>query len=326
MESPPDMKPALIVVGMHRSGTSATTGALQCVGVQLGKKLYKGHSDINAKGYFEHSDIADANEEALLAIGSSWDDILTKDEGWWKRGELLPHAEKIRQYLRRDFASSPLWAVKDPRVSRMLPWWMEILRDEGISPHFIFVVRSPEAVYKSLEKRDGFSREKSFMLWLLHYLEAEKESRGCPRTFTLFESFLENPADELFRMENELGIRFPVSVDQARSCLDGFLSRDLRNHKGSNAVDAGTPVVRLARKMEARLKEAAEGKPTDTEDLWRELRKIEAGYPPLLVEQLKGMGKRRGDLELYMHRTERSYSRYAGKPVRYVERLFGRNV
>lgn len=35
-------KQVLIVIGMHRSGISATTGALQCLGVQLGEKLYWG--------------------------------------------------------------------------------------------------------------------------------------------------------------------------------------------------------------------------------------------------------------------------------------------
>ena len=61
-------KQVLVVIGMHRSGTSASTGALQCVGVELGGKLYSGHRDINAKGYFEHSDIADTNDEVILRL------------------------------------------------------------------------------------------------------------------------------------------------------------------------------------------------------------------------------------------------------------------
>lgn len=67
---------SLIVLGIYRSGKSATTEMLRCLGVELGKKLYAGHAHINAKGYFEHSDIADKNDEALLALNSAWDDIL----------------------------------------------------------------------------------------------------------------------------------------------------------------------------------------------------------------------------------------------------------
>ncbi len=320
---------ALIIVGMHRSGTSATTGALQCLGVQLGQKLYSGHSGINPKGYFEHSDIADTNEEVLLSIGSAWDDILPKKDGWWKQQQLQPYAEKIQHYLKRDFSQSPLWAIKDPRVSRMLPWWLEILSSSGISPRFIFVVRSPDEVYKSLEKRDGFSREKSFMLWLLHYLEAERESRCHPRAFTLFEEFLENPTGELLKIERQLNLNYPVPVRDAKECLAGFLSRDLRNHKGNDTRKSGSPIERLAHELQARLQKAAQsdgGAGVEMDDLWQRLEEIQAGFDPLLVEQLQTTGRRRGEAELYMHRVERSFSKYAGKPVRFVERLFGRDV
>ncbi len=322
-----DVKNALVIVGMHRSGTSATTGALECLGVQLGKKLYSGHSGINPKGYFEHSDIADTNEDVLLNMGSSWDDILPKEEGWWKKPELDPYAEKIRQFLRRDFSDSPLWAIKDPRVCRMLGWWLEIFSGEGISPRFIFVVRSPEEVYRSLERRDGFSREKSFMLWLLHYLEAERESRGHPRAFTLFERFLEDPAGELIRMERKLDLNYPVPVSDAGECLASFLSKDLRNHKADGERKPDTQTERLANAVEERLRQAAQSdEEPSMDDLWQRLEEIQAGYSPLLVEQLRSIGDRRGELERYMHRVERSYSRYAGKPVRYIERLFGRDV
>ncbi len=319
-------KPALVIVGMHRSGTSATTGAMQCVGVQLGEKLYAGHSGINAKGYFEHSDIADTNDAALLSMGSSWDDILPKEDGWWQKQELQPFAAKMKQYIRRDFSKIPLWALKDPRVSRMLPWWMGIFKDEGISPHFVFVVRSPDEVYRSLEKRDGFSREKSFMLWLLHYLEAEKESRGHPRTFVLFENFLEDPKGELLKIERQLGVSFPIPVADAKECLDSFLSKDLRNHKGGEQKESATPTERLAFELESRLRKASQDAQIATEDLWQQLHDIQAGYSPLLVEHLQAIGRRRGETELYIHRVERSFSKYAGKPLRFVERLFGRDV
>jgi hypothetical protein len=316
---------ALVIVGMHRSGTSATTGALQCVGVQLGEKLYAGHSDINAKGYFEHSDIADTNEDALLSLGSSWDDILLKGDGWWNSKELLPYAAKIRHYLKRDFSQSPLWALKDPRVCRLLRWWLDIFKEEGISPHFIFVIRSPDEVHKSLERRDGFSREKSFMLWMLHYLEAERESRGYPRAFTLFEEFLENPTSELLRLEQQLGVKYPVPVETAAECLEQFLSKDLRHHKERDSCPA-TAIAELAYELEIRLRQTAKDGQIITDDIWQRLEEIQAEFPPMLVEQLKSIGAKRGQLERYMHRVERSYSKYAGKPVRFVERLFGRDV
>lgn len=324
-------KQVLVVIGMHRSGTSATTGALQCLGVQLGKKLYSGHRNINAKGYFEHSDITDTNEEILLSLGTAWDDVLLKADAWWAREELRPFATKIRQYIRRDFANSPLWAIKDPRVCRLLPLWLEIFDSEGISPHFLFVVRSPDAVHRSLERRDGFSREKSFLLWLMHYLEAERGSRGYPRAFTLFDQFLESPKDELLRIEQQLELRFPLAVEAATACLSQFLSKDLRHQKGSDEKTAGTPISNLAYELECRLEQAARMPATEqsdinTDDLWRQMENIQRDFPPMLIEHLRSVSRQRGQMELTINRVWRSWSKFTGKPIRFLERLFGRDV
>lgn len=324
-------KRVLIIVGMHRSGTSAITGSLKCCGVKLGDRLYRGHKNINAKGYFEHSDIADTNDEVLWSLGSAWDDVLPKEENWWADERLYPFAARVRHYIRRDFSGGMLWAVKDPRVCRLLPWWLDIFAKEGISPHFLFVVRSPDEVYRSLERRDGFSREKSFLLWALHYLEAERGSRGYPRTFTLFDQFLENPQLELSRIERQLALQFPVPVSVAAECLKSFLSKDLRHHKGGKDRPPATPITTLAYSLEAQLlqgaKSMAEQSPQiNAEDLWMQLEEIQRDFPPMLVEQLRSIASKRGQLDLTINRLVRSWSWYIGKPVRFFERLLGRDV
>ncbi|EQD73538.1 hypothetical protein B1A_04899, partial [mine drainage metagenome] len=59
-------KQVLVIIGMHRSGTSASTGALRCLGVDLGDRLYRGAWRASmTKGYFEHAGIADTNDEVL---------------------------------------------------------------------------------------------------------------------------------------------------------------------------------------------------------------------------------------------------------------------
>ena len=68
------MKKCLIVLGMHRSGTSAITGLLSKLGIALGTNLMVG-DEYNEKGYFENSHIVSANDDFLRAIDSSWDDL-----------------------------------------------------------------------------------------------------------------------------------------------------------------------------------------------------------------------------------------------------------
>lgn len=298
------------------------------LGFNWEKNFYSGHDDVNAKGYFEHSDIADTNEEVLLRLGASWDDVLIKEKDWWKREELIPFATKIRSYIRRDFTNSMLWAVKDPRVCRLMPWWLDIFAAEGISPYFLFVVRSPDDVYRSLKRRDGFSQEKSFMLWLLHYLEAEVGSRGYPRVFTSFDNFLEAPGVELLRIERQLGLRFPVAVDAATKCLTSFLSKDLRHHAGGVNGHVHSSVVELGYQLNSRLQLAAGVNVDDvnTDDILRQVEAIQEGLDHMLVEHLRLIGKQRGQVELTLHRLMRSLSWFTGKPVRFMERMFGRDV
>lgn len=324
-------KSALIIVGMHRSGTSATTGALQCLGVQLGRKLYGGHAHINAKGYFEHSDIADTNDEALLALGSAWDDVLVKEDGWWQRDCLARYAQRIRKYIRRDFADSPLWAVKDPRVCRLLPWWLQILATEGVEPCFLFVLRSPAEVFRSLHRRDGFSRDKAYLLWILHYLEAERWSRGRARAVIAFERFLDQPRAEFERVERELGLAFPLSPSAAASCLDQFISQDLRHHQESAGHDAESPILTLAHDlytilMRATRESQAALAPEALDELQRRLDAIQKGFPQALTDHLRSISSARGNSLLTLNRLVRSWSWFTGKPVRFVERWFGRDV
>lgn len=319
---------ALLVLGMHRGGTSATAGALRCLGVPLGKRLYRGHANVNAKGYFEHADMADTNDEALLALGSAWDDILLPTDGWWQAEVLDPHARRLRALMRRDFGREALWAVKDPRLCRLLPWWLPLLRDEGVKPRCLIVLRTPEAVFRSLHRRDGFSREKAYWLWCLHYLEADRWSRGEVRAILDYDDFLEAPGACLTTVGERLGVTFPVAPEQAAACLSAFLSRDLRHHQQGTPPDAGGPVVELAWDIYTGLRAASAHAAVRLDLQPARLRMVQlqqaVGAPWL--EQLAALGAAHGAQALTLRRLVRSWSWYTGKPVRLLERLLGRDV
>jgi hypothetical protein len=304
---------------------------MECLGVELGKKLYAGHQEINAKGYFEHTDIADLTEEALLGVGSSWDDILLKSDGWWESETLLPYSRQIVGHIRRDFSDKRLWALKDPRICRLLPWWLQILAGEGIKPYFMFVIRSPEAVFRSLRQRDGFSREKSYLLWLLHYLDAERWSRGHPRAFVEFDRLVAVPVNELMRAEGELGLEFPVSPRRAESCLREFLSAELKHHSEELAAYCTGPILDLARDAHELLQKKALKKDEDVDfseidALRRRLDSLQSEFPQPLLEHVRDINERHAEARQFVSRTMRSWSWFVGKPIRFVERLFGRDV
>ena len=72
---------AILVAGMHRSGTSALTGALNVLGISLGQHLLAPGED-NPKGYWEHQSAVEIHERLLTALERRWDDVRPLPAGW----------------------------------------------------------------------------------------------------------------------------------------------------------------------------------------------------------------------------------------------------
>ncbi len=221
---------AIAVLGMHRSGTSAMAGVLNILGVDLGQTFLP-PNEYNEKGYWEHADINDTHERLLTALGSSWDDIYSRPERWWKSKDVGSFSLEIINIIKRDFSNSPLWGIKDPRLCRLLPFWMNIFRKLGCGPSFIIISRHPYEVAESLGKRDGFLNEKSYILWLEHVIEVEKGTRGFPRIFVNYDRLLNDWRSVLEQIASSLSLKWPKDLSKVSDEIDQFLTPALKHHK-----------------------------------------------------------------------------------------------
>jgi hypothetical protein len=72
-ENPPppaDESPnGVVILGMHRSGTSVLAGIMNLTGYSLGSGKLVGARDSNSKGYFESSAVARQNDEWIREQG-----------------------------------------------------------------------------------------------------------------------------------------------------------------------------------------------------------------------------------------------------------------
>ncbi len=227
------MKKCLIVLGMHRSGTSAIAGVLSKLGIALGTKLLPGN-EYNEKGHFENIHIINADDEILNTLDSSWDDLLLLDEECWQRPQLIPHADAVKKILSEEFSANELFCIKEPRISILLPFWISILQELNIEPFFIIPLRHPLEVAESLKTRDGFSMEKGLLLWMNSMLSLEYFSRPYKRCFVKYDDFLRNPADELHYIFDKLGLVLPENQQQLDTIADGLLDPKLKHHNIAN--------------------------------------------------------------------------------------------
>ncbi|MDH4316859.1 MAG: hypothetical protein OEV64_00580 [Desulfobulbaceae bacterium] len=220
----------IFIVGMHRSGTSSLTGALQIMGCPLGSKLLGPFSD-NPKGFFENERVWGVNQKFLEQCGSSWDDPFLSSTPCPPTPNLLEeYRQEIVQIVQEEFRNKTLFAVKDPRFCMLFPIWKDIFQQLNISTPCIIAVRHPFESAASLKKRNNFSMERGILMWMNHMLQAEIVTRDCPRVFTSFDSLLCDPITELRRISQELHITFPKSTEKCVEELTTFFDRDLRHH------------------------------------------------------------------------------------------------
>ena len=223
------MQKCLIVLGMHRSGTSAISGFLNKLGIALGSKLMK-TNEYNVKGYFENSYIFNANDNILQTLGSAWDDLFLLEEEWWQHPHLIPHRDAVKKIINREFSENELFCIKDPRISILLPFWISILQELNIEIFFIIPLRHPIEVAESLKARDGFSIQKGFLLWMNNMLSIEYYSRPFKRSFFIFDDFLKSPGNTIHRILNKFNIIFPEAKLQGDTIAKKLLDPKLKHH------------------------------------------------------------------------------------------------
>jgi GT2 family glycosyltransferase len=230
---------ALIVLGMHRSGTSALTGMLHHLGVALGEHLMPATTD-NPRGYWENNDIVKAHERLLGALGSAWDDLHSLPAGFEHGDTARAAAHELLAFANRDFAGAPLWGLKDPRLCRLMPLWAELLADEQVEPRYLLALRHPLDVAASLGARDGMGAARAGLLWLGHLLDAERATRGKLRLIVHYEDLIGERGWR--RIADEIAHTFDLVWPQiGAASLDTFLAPELRRRRGSDTAAGKLP-------------------------------------------------------------------------------------
>jgi hypothetical protein len=226
----------IVVLGMHRSGTSVLSGLLGLMGASLGPDLMPASPD-NEAGYWEHAGVVALHDRLLMALGSSWDDVNPLPDRWYESDAAAPFRKELTELIARDFRGVPLWTIKDPRMCRLAPIWRGILRDLGCETTWVLMTRRPQENVQSLARRDGFSAEKSELLWLRYTLRAELETRGERRVVICYDRLLDDWQGTLARIAGVMGHPWPVPVEQAAAQVARFIDPGKRHH--AQADNAG---------------------------------------------------------------------------------------
>jgi glycosyltransferase involved in cell wall biosynthesis len=257
---------AVVVLGMHRSGTSALAHGLEALGVDLGGQLLDGHDD-NPDGYFEDRQVVATSERLLQALGIGWDSAALPAQDCWQQPLVRRLQAEIAADLRGRFGASPLWGFKDPRVIRTLPFWLQVLDDLAVEVHFVLSLRNPLSVAHSLARRNDIALEKGLLLWLVHWLPYLELLRGRTLVVVDYDRLLAEPMTQWARLAQRLNLSAPN--------LPTFLNERQRHWHFDTAALQQTPQApALAQRGYALLLAAAEDRTALDDgfwDAWRQL-------------------------------------------------------
>jgi GT2 family glycosyltransferase len=227
---------AIVIAGMHRSGTSALARVLSLLGATLPKRLMPG-GEFNKAGHWESTTIMQLHEDILGSMGSAWHDWGTIESRWFKSRAAKSFQARLATAVREEYGGSQLFVVKDPRICRLLPLWLNVLKDLNIAPYVVIPLRNPIEVAQSLVQRDhvvGELREPklahAYLLWLRSVLEAEFVSRSVPRALLTYDALIDGWQGAVKLIASRTGVVWPRKPATAAGEIEQFLSRRLRHH------------------------------------------------------------------------------------------------
>ncbi len=153
--------PWVLVVGMHRSGTSAIAGSLGALGFNLFRPEDRMDWPESNPEHWESLPLGLHNEGLLNRLGGSWDappDLVRH----WVHSAWILSGDDSGAVLAQSYPSPGPAVWKDPRLCLLLPYWRTVLPTPTVA---LFVWRKPMAVARSLYRRDGMPLAVGLALW-----------------------------------------------------------------------------------------------------------------------------------------------------------------
>jgi len=226
---------------MHRSGTSAVTGALGATGFELYRSDDRVDWLESNPEHWESHTLTVYNEDLLIRLDGGWDAPPDLLPGWTETLDLPEPSDPIRALdAAYPHLGPSVW--KDPRLCLLLPFWREILHPLTA----VFVWRSPLAVAQSLLRRDGIPLPDGLALWERYNRSALTALRGVETYVLDYESVIEDPAssieallDWLVSLTQFSGVDHPWDVDAGVASI----LRELRHHVPTSEETARAPML-----------------------------------------------------------------------------------
>jgi hypothetical protein len=237
-------RPGVIVLGMHRSGTSVIGGLMNKMGLETGGPLIGAAKD-NAQGFFERLDVVLQNDYLFRKqdVHYSYNthkydtmrglrDVLANDEN----SNFFNEGKRALKFLNNE--NNYPWMLKDPRLCITLRTWLPLL---NFIPAILFAYRNPYDVAMSMHTRETerFPIQRGLKLWYIYNKRGIQQSQDLCRVVTSHKKMLTHPQEEsakIFDGLRQCGVDVPHAVSVRDIKL--FVDKRLQHGKTASTLDS----------------------------------------------------------------------------------------
>lgn len=204
------MQDCLLILSMHRSGSSCMTGCMSICGLSLGEHASQVKNKFNQKGYFENENILGFNESVLSDIGGSWKSMTPLTSQQIQKS--LNHSATLLRILRQEFGDDN-FAIKDPRIAILQDLYFQALSNMHVRTRILRLRRDIDAVCQSLKRAQNVEQEQCVHLDSLYQTYIDRAVTRAPSFEVDFASLLDDPQTTVRTICDFAGMEFSKHLE-----------------------------------------------------------------------------------------------------------------
>jgi hypothetical protein len=241
-------RPIVLVLGMHRSGTSLCSHILSALGVDMSDDIDVNPS--NARGHWERREILEFHDRILSLFNRDYygrfhDFALPV--AWWADPPVAQIRREMTGFLEKRMGNG-YFGFKDPRTVRLMPVWHQIFNELKLAPKFVLCLRNPAQVGRSLHTRDGLNPGNGEYRWLVHMIDFYRYASNFDYCTVEYEEWFDNAAATIERLQTFLDLPWQQSEADLTLVLSGIIDPTAR-HDDATHREASQPLVRTLYKL-----------------------------------------------------------------------------
>jgi hypothetical protein len=245
----PQRRQIVLVLGMHRSGTSLCSHVLSALGLDMADRiappgLAEPAAD-NRRGHWERWEIVDFHDRILGLFNRGYYTPFHDfplPVAWWADPRVAGVRREIADFLEQRMGKGH-FGFKDPRAVRLMPIWHQIANELGLAPKIVFCLRNPAQVARSLHAREGLPAESGEYRWLTYVIDFFRNIRDIEFCTIEYEDWFEEPAPNLLKLRKFLDLPMQPVDSDVDLAIGEIIAPELR-HDDPRGGEARQPLVR----------------------------------------------------------------------------------